>query len=876
MTDASRPGYPVPPGHSFGVPQPSNAPGFPPSNSPGPQRRSRGLPIVLSVLSVLLIVGLVVFTVVRIGQVSDTTAQRQQVARENLATAQLRLTRTPAVHFTGRMLGGVSSSSQWLQVDLMVTNVGEATGTVGTSSGASLNYFATGGKSFLEGAADAWTAFGVPADTAANYAGHNVLIPPSLFTADPAAVLAPINLAVALDPAAAHDKPLRIGTPVTIAGHRSTPVTSGNVTVYLSDPVRHTAQRSTPSPTTSSAPQGTATSAASPPPPAPTTPTPVLPAPATPTPAPQPPATPSPAPQPPAASSVAPPPATPSPGTRPVGMSFPGTQSAVAATIAMSPGAPSPAVSPSGVSVPAMSSPGTLSAPARQPSPGTQSVATTLARTQYPEVRSRATSSVAIPPSQTSGPVSLRLSSSSSAVVPARYTPAHRGPAPSGVPSSDEPSANESGDPVPDIDRIVVDAGASAPGEPQLPQMDLNTSSADGDRTEDLYDAMPDQVNTLSDAIDSRVQLNGTVTGHFLQTPCDGVCTVEFDVSNTVTAGPGITIESVDFTYQVTMSAEVAMNLGPECQGEAVMPANGSKTLTCTATYVPPVASYEGETFPIEARVVCHVRAMGNAQVDAVRKQVTGNGQKVPALNPDEPEDAADAAQRHTDSGSPIPQQQWTREYNRISSRAPGTGGMRSEQEEAVSAALDRLSVKQGDRAKILANLRAGDRTPAGAEVAEIIGSEHLKDMEGYADQVSALAQSSATGRSAAAQQLRFGDELYRRGQRNLVFERKVDGVYDIDVGVKGSDGHLLYGYQLKETGNPRNASNSVVRQLVNAPADHKVGILDVPFPASQLSDATAQSLAQSAQRGGLTYYLRFSDGATRTIPGDGSVFPGG
>ncbi|WP_157116741.1 hypothetical protein [Nocardia vaccinii] len=824
MTDASRPGYPVPPGHSFGVPPATSAPGYSlPPNSPAPQRRSQGLPIVLAILSVLLVVGLAVFTVVRIGQVSDTAVQRRQVARENLATAQLRLTRTPAVHFTGRMLGGANSPSQWLQVDLTVTNVGEATGTVATSSGASLNYFATGGKSFLQGAADAWTAFGAPADAAANYAGRKVLAPPTLFTADPATVLAPINLAVALDPAAAHDRPLRIGTPVDIGGHRSTPVTSGNVTVYLSDPVRHTAHSPTTPP---SGPQSTAPSSSA-------TPAPATSAPASPTPGTPAPVTPPPATRPPAASSLAPPPATPSPGTRPVGALLPGIPSAATS-------------SPVAETIPITS----FGAPLRaSPSAG---------------VRWSAETST----TPVSGPVPVGLSPSRLSVLPARYTPVHRGPVPSGTP--------DSGDPVPDIDRIVVDAGASDPGEPQLPQMDLNAGAVDGDKTEDLYDAMPDQVNTLSDAIDSRVRLNGTVTGHFLQNPCQGTCTVEFDVSNTIEAGPGITVESVDFTYQVTMSAEVAMNLGPECQGEAVMPPNGSKTLTCTATYIPPVASYEGETFPIEARVVCHVRAMGNAQVDAVRKQVTGNGRKVPALNPDEPEDVADAAQRHTDSGSPIPQQQWTREYNGISSRAPGAGGMRADQQEAVSAALGRLPVKQGDRAKILANLRAGDRTPAGAEVADIIGSERLKDMEGYADQVSALAQSSVTGRSAAAQQLRFGDELYRRGQRNLVFERKADGVYDIDVGVKAPDGHLLYGYQLKETGNPRNAANSIVRQLINAPADHKVGILDVPFPASELSVATAQSLAQSAQRGSLTYYLRFSDGTTRTIPGDGSVFPGG
>ncbi|MFD3506375.1 DUF3824 domain-containing protein [Nocardia sp. NPDC058666] len=198
-------------------------------HTPAPRRSSKK-PIIIAALAILSVFAVgITAVVVFASDIGRSTPERQ--ARSSLATAQVGLLHTPAVRYVGTVTG-TALGSPTLNVDLIVSNVGDATGTVSVGN-AQLDYLGVGGKSFLEGDENGWRALGVTADVVGSYTGRPIMIGPDLFGVDLATTLAPARLALALDPDAVRDKQVGIGTSMYIGGHESTPVTSGGLTTYL-------------------------------------------------------------------------------------------------------------------------------------------------------------------------------------------------------------------------------------------------------------------------------------------------------------------------------------------------------------------------------------------------------------------------------------------------------------------------------------------------------------------------------------------------------------------------------------------------------------------------------------------------------------------
>lgn len=600
----------------------------------------------------------------------------EQRGRSALAVAQLRLLDTPATHFTGTVKPSGASAGR-LRVDLTVTNVGDATGTVAVREGVEMDYLGVGGKSFLRGSEQEWLAFGEPPEDAARYADVPVLIGPERFGFDLASTLAPARLALALDPEAERGADVTVGEPIEIDGHESTPVTSGSITTYLSD-----------------------------------------------------------------------------------------------------------------------------------------------------------------------------------------FDPAEPG-----GDGSDRPA----------IDRIVSASSSGESGEDELPEFTLEPEPEEADDALGIYEELPGRVNDLGNAVDSRISVGGNVNGQFLQNPCLGVCTIQFVITNTVNTSRDIRVTTVRFDYTVSMQSSVPVALGPGCNGSGTMPANGSTTLTCSATYDPQLIP-AGQTRPITASIQVTVRALDPQQVTELQDKTADRGRQVKDIT----QDAPNSYRRYAESGGTLPQPKWTQRYDRTNTSAQERGGagkpMREDQVAAVSSVMDRLGISGPDKQKTIQALRNANSSPMGAEAADIIGKGHLAGAEGFKDLVSKFRGPSAA-RPAAMQELRLGDELYRRGHRDLVFGRTKEGQgrFDIDVGIKGPDGRVTFAYQAKEVASIkglRSATSSVVKQLMDAPAERKVGVLEVAAPSTALDTDTLRSLTDRSNASGIAFVLRFSDDKELIIPDGAKVFP--
>ncbi|MFE3446533.1 hypothetical protein ACFXNW_26180 [Nocardia sp. NPDC059180] len=447
----------------------------------------------------------------------------------------------------------------------------------------------------------------------------------------------------------------------------------------------------------------------------------------------------------------------------------------------------------------------------------------------------------------------------------------------SNLDAADEPSTGGSDRPV--IDRIVSASASDEPGadEPELPEFILDPTPGEADDAQGIYEELPGRVDGLGDAVDSRVTLGGNVNGHFLQNPCMGTCTIQFVISNTVNTSPDMRVTTVAFDYTVTMQSSVPIALGAGCNGSGTMPANGSTTLSCSASYNPQLIP-AGQTRPITATIQITVRALDPQQVTELHDRTIDRGRKVKDIA----EEAPDSYRRYAETGGTLPKPKWTQRYDRANSSAQERGSagqpMREDQVAKVSSVMDRLGISGPDQQRTIQALRNARSTPMGAEAADIIGKGHLAGAEGFKDLVSKF-RGPAAARPAAMQELRLGDELYRRGSRELVFGRTKEGQgrYDIDVGVKGADGRVLFAYQAKEVSSIkgiRSASASVVKQLVDAPAERKVGVLEVAAPSTALDTDTLRSLTDRSTSSGIAFVLRFSDGKELTIPDGAKVFP--
>ncbi|WP_280213311.1 hypothetical protein [Nocardia cyriacigeorgica] len=642
--------------------------------------RARRRPWIIASLVILVVAAIGVGSAVFVLRTGDGPTVEQR-GRSALASAQLRLLDTPATHFTGTVKPTGASAGR-LRVDLTVTNVGDATGTVSVREGIDMDYLGVGGKSFLRGSEQAWLALGESAEDAARYKDVPVLIGPERFGFDLASTLAPARLALALDPEAERSADVTVGDPIEIDGHPSTPITSGSITTY--------------------------------------------------------------------------------------------------------------------------------------------------------------------------------------------------------VRNFDAAGESSDASEPPVIDRIVSasssgDSADSGDGEPELPEFTLEPESGEADDALGIYEELPGRVNDLGNAVDSRISVGGNINGQFLQNPCLGVCTIQFVITNTVNTSRDIRVTTVRFDYSVTMQSSVPVALGAGCNGSGTMPANGSTTLSCSATYDPQLIP-AGQTRPITATIQVTVRALDPQQVTELQDKTVDRGRQVKDIS----QDAPNSYRRYTETGGTLPQPKWTQRYDRTSSSAQERGGagkpMREDQVAAVSSVMDRLGVSGPDKQKTIQALRNANSSPMGAEAADIIGKGHLAGSEGFKDLVSKFRGPSAA-RPAAMQELRLGDELYRRGHHDLVFGRTKEGQgrFDIDVGIKGPDGQVTFAYQAKEVASIkglRSATASVVKQLVDAPAERKVGVLEVAAPSTALDTDTLRSLHDRSASSGIAFVLRFSDDKELIIPDGAKVFP--
>ncbi|MGW5106440.1 hypothetical protein [Nocardia sp. NPDC004123] len=192
-----------------------------------PGERRRWWPVILF-LVVVLVAGFAIAGWLLIGQSHRSPAA---ATRADLNSARLALINAPGAHYTGRLTG---QDGRQATVDLRVTNVGDASGTLEFAPGKALSYQRIGDKTFVQGNTEAWIAYGFSADDAARSDGRQLLEPPAIGGLDLPAALTPATLGRHLDPNAEAHRPVTAGVPITIDGHRSTPIISGAVTTYVS------------------------------------------------------------------------------------------------------------------------------------------------------------------------------------------------------------------------------------------------------------------------------------------------------------------------------------------------------------------------------------------------------------------------------------------------------------------------------------------------------------------------------------------------------------------------------------------------------------------------------------------------------------------
>ncbi|MBA0053981.1 hypothetical protein E0L36_24955 [Streptomyces sp. AJS327] len=205
----------------------------------------------------------------------------------------------------------------------------------------------------------------------------------------------------------------------------------------------------------------------------------------------------------------------------------------------------------------------------------------------------------------------------------------------------------------------------------------------------------------------------------------------------------------------------------------------------------------------------------------------------------------------------------------------PGeVGSMRPDQEARVVDQLSRTRLSAADQQKILDRLQ---RNPTGSRAAELIGRGHLSKAGGY-DEILKMIKDKRMG-PAATMALEQATELHRRGipSDRLEFEKKVEATgLDLDVAVKGPDGEVSHGYQLKDVQTIEGIGSAVrkaAKQLSPPSSGAKIGFLDVHQPRAALTEDALRKVVGASIKSGAVFHLRFTDGSI-TVPGDGVVYP--
>ncbi|MET7767361.1 hypothetical protein [Nocardia sp. NPDC005366] len=186
-------------------------------------RDRRWWPLVL-----VFVVAMVVTTTAAVGWIllREPPKSPEALARAELRSAQLALVNAAGAHYTGRLTADDGTS---VALDLRITNVGDATGTLEFGPGKVLTYLRVDEKTFLRGDRDAWMADGSSETSAAAVAGLQILRPSRFHGIDLAHTLKPAGLGFSLDPRADAGKPVQLGA----SGDNRSTVISDTVTTYL-------------------------------------------------------------------------------------------------------------------------------------------------------------------------------------------------------------------------------------------------------------------------------------------------------------------------------------------------------------------------------------------------------------------------------------------------------------------------------------------------------------------------------------------------------------------------------------------------------------------------------------------------------------------
>ncbi|MFC6013785.1 DUF3824 domain-containing protein [Nocardia lasii] len=220
------------------------------------------------------------------------------------------------------------------------------------------------------------------------------------------------------------------------------------------------------------------------------------------------------------------------------------------------------------------------------------------------------------------------------------------------------------------ITRIINNAaGYSGAGRDRLPEFTLDTTYLTASEATTVYAEFPGRIQALSTAIDSRVDLGGTLNGRFLENPCLGTCTIEFTIKNTVSTSPDIRITSISYDYTITVESALDITTGPDCVGTGTMSPNSSTAIRCTATYNPYLVP-AGQTVPINAFAHVTVRALNPEQLSALEQQVAQNGTAATALTPTTQPDPTTDWNAYSAAGGPLTHDAWTTAHTALRTRA--------------------------------------------------------------------------------------------------------------------------------------------------------------------------------------------------------------
>ncbi|MFE9258212.1 hypothetical protein [Streptomyces sp. NPDC006879] len=150
--------------------------------------------------------------------------------RSDLARSAALLRDAPALHYAGTI--DVKGQGE-ARLDLVVSNPGDALGTLTMPESPALDFVAIAGKSFLRGNAEAWRSIGM-ADKSELLAEQPRLVGPGLlFSQDLATALTPPALAKALLLEKVPDEEITVGEAVSTGDHTCTPVRGDSMTFCL-------------------------------------------------------------------------------------------------------------------------------------------------------------------------------------------------------------------------------------------------------------------------------------------------------------------------------------------------------------------------------------------------------------------------------------------------------------------------------------------------------------------------------------------------------------------------------------------------------------------------------------------------------------------